>query len=253
MARSVFRIGITAVLVALLAAPPARAEYIEGVNDDLPVAPGYATTPGIEKAYRWTALNNFYLSEIRWHSSAVDSGIIRLRIDTGDEPGAVLREVGFSAEGVGWHGAPFAESYPIEAGKTYFVTFHTDNVYTDYNAEGGVELTYYEFWDDFTTWIGPYEEGGARMIRFFGEPYTCTGAETLTVNCKTRPCGSQVKAVMKQGQPGAVVTFSLDALDTVPVEVNTSGRAKHKWCPAAPGAHFVLVVECNVVESTMCP
>ncbi len=205
-------------------------EYIEGVNDDLPYEEGSAVTGQSEVAYRWTAQNRFYLEEIRWRltGDSTEALTVRLRRDTGGEPGALLREVSFVTSGTGWHGAPFAP-YPVEAGESFFVTIHSTDGYQDCNSIGGDFLTYYHKIDKIKEWYGPFTGAGNRMIQFWGERPTCTGDETLTLRCKNRPCGPRMKAVMKHGQPGATVTFTLDADDTVPVEINENGRATHTW------------------------
>lgn len=241
--------------VSLLATVALGSEYIEGVNDNLPVEGGWTASGGNEIAYRWTAQNSFDLTEIRWHTSRIPSGTIRLREDTGAAPGAVLRSVNFSASDTGWHGAPFTESYAIEAGHTYFVTFYGSSDYTDYLAQGGVHLTYYWTPNGQQNWNGPYDWAGHRMIQFWGDRDSgdCTGAETLKASCRVKGCGNMVKGVMKNGVPGASVTFRLDGGGDQVVVVNANGKAKAKWCPASSGSHTVTVVECPLSQSTSCP
>ncbi|MCG3132429.1 MAG: hypothetical protein FLDDKLPJ_03274 [Phycisphaerae bacterium] len=242
------------VLAALVPAAKA-AEYIEGVNDTLPVESGWTASGGNEIAYRWTAQNTFDLTEIRWHTSTINSGTIRLRVDTGGTPGAILREVNFNASGIGWHGAPFSQSYAVEAGQTYFVTFYSSNDYSNYLAEGGVHLTYYWTPNGQSNWNGPFDWAGHRMIQFYGDRDggDCTGNETLKAKCRAKNCGAQAKGVMKNGQPGATVTFLLDGGQAQPQTVNANGRAKAKWCPAGSGSHTISVQECRVSATTDCP
>lgn len=144
--------------------------YIEGVNDDLPVEPGWTGTEGHEQAYRWTAQNTFDLIEIQFHSSAINTCIVRLREDTGGEPGEILREVTYNVPKLGWHGALFDEPYHVQADETYFVTMTSvSDIYSSYLAEGGVHLTYYWTINGTENWNGPYDWAGHRMLKFFSK------------------------------------------------------------------------------------
>ncbi|GMU36025.1 MAG: hypothetical protein KJ057_00645 [Phycisphaerae bacterium] len=57
----------------------------------------------------------------------------------------------------------------------------------------------------------------------------------------------------KQGPSGATVTFTLDAEDVVPVEVDSAGRAKHTWFTTGPREHFVIVIEDPLIVGDACP
>lgn len=158
-------------LILIASARAVAAEvYIEGINDDLPIAFGWLASSGHEQAFRWTAENTFELTKIEFHSSTVTNCIVRLRKDTGTTPGDIMREVMYSFAGIGWHGEPFAESVEIKAGETFFVTMSSPiDLYTNYVAEGGEQLTYYWSVIDQDLWNGPFSgPAGARIIRFFG-------------------------------------------------------------------------------------
>lgn len=144
--------------------------YIEGVNDDLPIEQGWTATGGHEQAFRWTAQNTFDLIEIQFHSTAINTCIVRLREDTGGAPGEILREVSYNVPKLGWHGALFDESYHVQAGQTYFVTMTSvNNDYSQFLAEGGIHLTYYWTINGADNWNGPYSGAGHRFLKFFGK------------------------------------------------------------------------------------
>jgi hypothetical protein len=162
--------------------------FVEGVNHELPVQDTWTATRDHEQAFRWTPQNSFDLVQILWHCSAIQSGTIRVREDTGTTPGDVLREVGFSASQAGWNGERFGEALPVQAGRTYFVTFQSHGQdYRQFVAEplaGHVVLTYYWTPDGGRTWNGPFSGGaGRRMITFYGLEGgcypDCDGNETL--------------------------------------------------------------------------
>lgn len=56
-----------------------------------------------------------------------------------------------------------------------------------------------------------------------------------------------------QGPSGATARSSLDAEEVVPVEVDSSGRAKHTWFPTGPREPFVIVIEDPLIEGDACP
>ncbi len=161
------------VVLVLLAGSLQAQQYVEGVNDNLPPEPGWTATGGNEQAFRWKAQNTFDLTEIKWHSSPIRSGTTRLRVDTGQKPGEVLRQIPFSSQSTGWGGAPFDQPYHIVAGKTYFVSMHGSNSYRDFLGEGGVHLTYYWTVNGQENWNGPYTWAGHRMIKFYGFLIDC--------------------------------------------------------------------------------
>jgi len=162
-----------AAVLSACAATALGQDYVEGVNDDIPVDDRWTATRGNEQAFRWTPENSFDLVQILWHSSPVSEGIIRLREDTGVTPGAILREVRFSSSTTGWNGAAFDEPYAVEAGRTYFVTFNSlTEDYREFICQDVPEatvLTYY--WQPEgggAAWNGPFTFAGRRMIQFFG-------------------------------------------------------------------------------------
>ena len=162
--------------------------YVEGVNDNLPVNDVWTATGGHEQAFRWTPQNSFDLVQVLFHTSAIQSGTIRLRVDTGGSPGAVLREVDFNSSTTGWNGASFATPYPVVAGQTYFVTFQSNVAspqgdYRRFIAEegpGGQVLTYYWTPDGGRTWNGPFTFAGRRMIKMYEPESSCDACD---MNC----------------------------------------------------------------------
>ena len=167
---------LSLVTVGLLACVPcAQAqEFVEGINNDIPVDDRWTATRGNEQSFRWTPQNSFDLIQILWHTSPISDGIIRLREDTGTTPGAVLREVRFSSASSGWNGAPFDEPFAVEAGRTYFVSFNSlTNDYREFicqDVPDAVVLTYY--WQPEgggAAWNGPFTFAGRRMIEFYGD------------------------------------------------------------------------------------
>jgi hypothetical protein len=162
--------------------------YVEDVNDQLPVDDRWTATGGHEQAFRWTPQNSFDLVQILWHCSPIQSGTIRVRVDTGSTPGAVLREVDFSSTTTGWNGAPFDEPIAVTAGQTYFVSFQSNvpppqGDYHQFIAQegpGGQVLTYYWTSDGGRSWNGPFTFAGRRMIKMYEPESSC---DPCDMNC----------------------------------------------------------------------
>ncbi len=176
---------LLALCVAACAASAALGQvYVEGVNDELSVDDRWTATGGHEQAFRWTPRNSFDLIQILWHCSPISSGVIRIREDTGGQPGATVREVEFSSGQAGWNGAAFENAYPVVAGNTYFVSFQSrTHDYTKFIAvedPSGVVLTYYWTPDNGQSWNGPFTFAGRRMIQFFEPGGGCDPCDT---NC----------------------------------------------------------------------
>jgi len=151
---------------------------VEAVNDDLPLDLSWSATRGHEQAFRWTPNNSFDLIQILWRTSPIAEGVIRLRVDTGGAPGAVLREVAFSSGTSGWNGAPFDEPYPVEAGQSYFVTFQSLLAeYREFVAQDGPgALLLPMYWSPTAAppWNGPFTDPSTRRpIRFFEGAPSC--------------------------------------------------------------------------------
>ena len=168
----------TILSVLALAGAACAQEFVEGVNNEIPVDDVWTATRGNEQAFRWTPQNSFDLSQILWHSSPITNGIIRLREDTGTVPGAVLREVSFSSTTSGWNGVEFDEPYAVVAGQTYFVAFNSlANDYREFicqNIPSATVLTYY--WQPEgggAAWNGPFTFAGRRMIEFYAPGDGC--------------------------------------------------------------------------------
>lgn len=182
--RRPLRLAPLGIALVFVAAPAGAQEYVEGVNDHLPVQEGWTATGNIEQAFRWTPQNSFDLVQILWHTTAIPSGLIRLREDTGSVPGQVLREVAFSSNTEGWNGAAFSQPYPVVAGQSYFVCFYSSADYQRYVAQDGQGariLTYYWTNNNGQTWNGPFSgTPGRRMIKFYRPSATCDPCDT---NC----------------------------------------------------------------------
>lgn len=216
-------------------------EYIEGVNDNLPVEPGWTATGGHEQAFRWTAQNTFDLTMIQFHSSPISSGTIRLRRDTGQQPGEVLRQVFYSSNSTGWGGAEFSEPYPIEAGQTYFVSMHCVHDYSDFLAAGGVHLTYYWTVNGVENWNGPFNWAGHRMIKFFGFAggVECDRVRSFKAKCKSGRLTASIKSQLEEGTR-VLVDNDGDRREAI---INRRGKGKVKWTQQT-GEHHVFIVEC---------
>lgn len=80
----------------------------------------------------------------------------------------------------------------------------------------------------------------------------CGGRERLRANCGPQPCGHRFKAVLRNGVPGAAVTFQIDGRRDRRRIVSPGGRARAAWCPASDGRHTVTVLECNLEDIARC-
>ncbi|RJP35829.1 MAG: hypothetical protein C4547_08760 [Phycisphaerales bacterium] len=217
-------------------------QYIEGVNDNLPVKQGWTATGGNEQAFLWTPKNTFLMTEIQWHTTAVSSATSRVREVIGGRPGPILREVPYSSNNTGWNGAPFNTPISIIAGHEYYVTMHGSPDYREFVADGGIRLTYYWTVNGQENWNGPFNgEPGQRMIKFFGFP----GADCDSINKFKVKCNNgKLKAAVKSSLPeGTQLTIDNDG-DQQAVSINRRGKGKAIWKNQS-GRHDVTIVECD--------
>ncbi len=236
---------IAARLLALLpvaACPALGQQYIEGVNDTLPVDPCCFAADGKEIAYRWTPQHTFDLTEIRWHTTPIDFGTTRVRVDDGGPPGEILREVTYRSRDTGWGGAAFDEPLRVIAGNTYFVTMHSDNIYLSYLAAGGQVLTYYTADNGLENWTGPFNfQGGRRMIQFFGFPGgDCDRIKRFNAKCSAGTLKAKVKSSLPEG---TVLTVDYTG-GQEQMTINNRGKGKLKVRNLSTRGRTVYIVEC---------
>ncbi len=89
----------------------------------------------------------------------------------------------------------------------------------------------------------------------FGSPPPCTGADKLRAKCRIWRKASRIKAVVRHGQPGAILTFRLDAdpdSDTYAV-VTETGQARVAFKDLPAGRHVVELIECDLRRKAKCP
>ena len=70
-------IAFAALAIANCAVTALGQTYVEGVNDNLPVDDRWTATGGFEQSFRWTPQNSFDLTQVLFHTSAIQSGTIR--------------------------------------------------------------------------------------------------------------------------------------------------------------------------------
>ncbi len=82
----------------------------------------------------------------------------------------------------------------------------------------------------------------------------CTGREKLRAKCKSRKGSNTIKAKLKNGEPGAKLTFRLDGdpKSDRPGVPNNRGKAKVKFKKVPDGPHTVEVVDCGVSDDADC-
>ncbi len=226
-------------------------EYIEGVNDNLPIKEGWTASANHEQAFLWTAQNTFDMTEIQWHTTPVRVGTIRVReVAQGDRPGAILRSTPFSANDTGWHGAPFDDPLPVVAGESYYVTMHSADEYQKFVADGGVTMRFYWTVNGVENWSGPwFDPSTARMIKFYGfTGVDCDAVKKLKVSCKRGKLVGKVKSSLPEGS-----RLTLDNNgDRRDVSIDRKGKGKAKWKNQS-GSHEVAIVECQeFMEEVAC-
>ncbi|RJP35830.1 MAG: hypothetical protein C4547_08765 [Phycisphaerales bacterium] len=225
-------------------------EYIEGVNDHLPIKPGWSASANHEHAFLWTAQNTFDMTEMQWHSSAVRSGTIRVREVEGGRPGKILRSAPFSANNIGWHGAAFDDPLPVIAGEQFYVTYHSVDEYQEFVADGGVRMTFYWTINGTENWSGPwFDESTARMIKFYGfRGVDCDAVKKLKVKCERGKLVATVKSSLPEGS-----RLTLDNNgDRRDVSIDRKGKGKAKWKNQS-GSHTVEIIECEeFIEEVNC-
>lgn len=85
-------------------------------------------------------------------------------------------------------------------------------------------------------------------------PPSCSGLETLTLKCAFKRDRFVLKAIVKNGTPGMILTFRLDGDSNTDLQddVNDRGKAKAKFDPVAQGAHTVDELECGLNGASDC-
>lgn len=246
--KAVRSVGFLALAVLAGSRPASAEEYIEGVNDTLPVDPRWLGADGQEIAFLWTSHHTFDLTEIRWHSTAIELGATRLRVNDNGRPGPVLRSTPFKSAGVGWAGKAFKEPFHVEEGESYFVTFHCTHIYTQYLAKGGENLTWYWTENGVENWNGPFTLNGNRMIQFYGLRADCGKIERFKASCAGGDLTVKVKSTLPKGLQ---LTLDNDGKERA-VILNRKGRGSANFRNQS-GAHNVRLKECpDLVETVEC-
>ena len=88
----------------------------------------------------------------------------------------------------------------------------------------------------------------------FGSQPVCTGAEKIKTKCRVRRGDNVIKAILRHGQSGAILTFRIDADrdSDVIATVSDTGQARVVFKNLAPGRHVVELIECKLSRKTQC-
>ncbi|RJP36652.1 MAG: hypothetical protein C4547_07090 [Phycisphaerales bacterium] len=98
---------------------------------------------------------------------------------------------------------------------------------------------------------GPITDMGAYE---FAAPLACTGDERLTARCREENGTFAIDIKTRRAQPGATLTFVLDANDESAQldRVNRRGRAKLTFVEVDAGGHAVELLECGLRRNVAC-
>jgi hypothetical protein len=131
--------------------------YVEGINDNEPVAPGWYCDPMKEIVFLYTPNTSYDLAKVEFytHSGSGDF-TIRVREDNAGVPQNILGEVTFQLSGSGFQGGEFSSPISLVAGRNYWVGFYSQYETGSHFSVSGTPVTEYVDWDLDGIWdVGP--------------------------------------------------------------------------------------------------
>lgn len=181
-------VAMTLAVIMMLTIPVNAAitsvEYIEGINDNQPVNPGFTTDQMKESTFLYQPSEAYDLKRIEWYThSGFGNFTIRFREDISGMPGGILREVTFSLSGgSGFQGEDFITAYPVIKGTRYWIGFYTQYETGSHFASDGDIIEEYTDWNLDGVWdIGP-ASWLRPMVKFYGESAALTATIDIDPN-----------------------------------------------------------------------